>query len=406
MSSELLRKKVNFILKLGKALHMYGTNAPRLESALSNVARSIGIEANIYSTPTYLAISIDDGLDQVSRQIRVTPASVDLSRLNSIDEIAKQVSLNELNISDAVKMIDDLEKVDEGHPFWLSVLSFGLVSLSLSIIFKGNYLDILLSFVMGALLGVLRLLFTRNLGLDSIFEFAAGFICAFVTYLLKSYYTNINMNIVILASLIVFIPGLAVTISMIELAAKNLVSGTARFTGAMVDLVKISFGVMFGLNFAKYLLSNPIVLISQLKSPPIYWLFVAVLLASFAFTIIFNANKRDFIWILISSIFAIFSIKFFSTISSQLTSIFSASLIIGVGSNLFARLKDRPAMIPLLPGIIFLVPGAIGFTGIGKLLENDYSEGLGLAYQMCLIAISIVSGLFIANVIVNPKRSL
>ncbi len=406
MTSELLNKKINFILKLGKALHMYGTNAPRLESALTNVSQSIGVKAYIYSTPTYLTISIDEGLDQVSRHIRVIPASVDLSKLSSADEIAKKVSLNELNISDAVNMLDDLEKSEEPYSLTLSILAFGLVSLSLAIIFKGNYLDIIISFIMGITLGTQRRLFTRSAGLDNIFEFSAGFLCAFIIYLLKNYETNINLNTIILASLIIFIPGLSVTTSMVELAAKNLVSGTARFTGAMVDLIKISFGVMFGLSFAKYLLNSPVILPSNITGVSDYWLIAAVVLASFSFMVIFKAWKKDFIWILLSGFMAIFSIKFFSGIVSQVTSVFIASLIVGLGSNLFARIKDRPAMIPLLPGIIFLVPGTIGFTGVGKLLENDYSQGLGLAYQMCLIAITIVSGLFIANVIVNPKRSL
>ena len=406
MASELLSKKVNFILKLGKALHLYGTNAPRLESALCNVSDAIGIKANVYSTPTYLSISVDDELDQVSRQVRVFPAFANLSKLSRVDEIAKQVSSNELNISDAVIMLDDLEKAKDPYSFSLYIFAFGLVSLSLAIIFKGNYLDIIISFLMGALLGVQRKLFTKSSGLDNLFEFSAGFSCAFIVYLLKSYQTNINLNIVILASLIVFIPGLSVTISMVELAAKNLVSGTARFTGAMVDLVKISFGVMLGLSFAKYLLNSPQLSPSGLISLSHYWLIAAVILGSISFTIIFKANKRDLVWIFLSGVLSISSVKFFSAISSHMTSIFIAALMVGMGSNLFAKLKDRPAMIPLLPGIIFLVPGAIGFTGMGKVLENNYSEGLGLAYQMCLIAITIVSGLFLANVIVNPKRSL
>lgn len=406
MSTELLNKKINFILKLGKALHIYGTNAPRLESALTNVSLAIGIKANIYSTPTYLAISVDYGVNQVSRQIRVSPSSVDLSKLSSVDEIAKKVSLNELNISDAVQMLDQLESSKGLYSSFLTVLAFGFVSLSLAIIFKGNYLDIIISFVMGAFLGVMRKVFVRSVDLDDIFEFFAGFICAFTAYFLKVYSVNINLNTVIIASLIVFIPGLAVTISMVELAAKNLVSGTARFTGAMVDLIKISFGVTIGLTFAKYTLKSSVSSLSSLAPLPEFWLVAAVVLASISFTIIFKAWKSDFIWILLSGIMAIFTIKYLSLYVSHITSVFIGSFIIGIGSNVFARLKDRPAMIPLLPGIIFLVPGAIGFTGVGKLLQNDYSEGLGLAYQMCLIAITIVSGLFIANVIINPKRSL
>ena len=51
----------------------------------------------------------------------------------------------------------------------------------------------------------------------------------------------------ILASIIVFIPGLSITTALEEITARNLVSGTAKLFDALVSLFKQFFGVVMGL---------------------------------------------------------------------------------------------------------------------------------------------------------------
>jgi uncharacterized membrane protein YjjP (DUF1212 family) len=49
----------------------------------------------------------------------------------------------------------------------------------------------------------------------------------------------LNQNTVIIASLIVLLPGLSLTNAMNELTSQHLVSGTARFAGAVTTVLKM-----------------------------------------------------------------------------------------------------------------------------------------------------------------------
>jgi uncharacterized membrane protein YjjB (DUF3815 family) len=63
-------------------------------------------------------------------------------------------------------------------------------------------------------------------------------------------------------------------------------------------------------------------------------------------------------------------------------------------------------MVPLVPGLVMLVPGSMGLTSLSSLLERDVVSGIDTAFAMVLIAISLVAGLLLANAAVAPRREL
>jgi uncharacterized membrane protein YjjP (DUF1212 family) len=399
-----LKQKVKFILEMGRALHKFGTNAPRIESALKNIANSMGMSGNFFSTPTYLSVSIDSDDEQVVRHLRVNPGEVDLNKLCSIDEIATLVCEKKMEIPDALNKLSILQSSYGLYNYLIKIIAYGLTSLCLATLFGGGVLDISFSFAIGLIIGVLAHLSSIYDKLAEVFEFLAAFICTIAVYFLKYYFNLIHFQIIIMASLIVIIPGLNLTIAMTELAAKNLVSGTARLMGAMVDFFKISFGVMLGHQMGKFLYGQ----LSQDFAIPVdnIWHWPAILIGSISFTIIFNSRAKDFIWVFVSGLVAILTIKYTKTLLPNELAIFLAGFSVGIISNGFARIFNRPAMLLLLPGIIFLVPGSIGFQGLNLIFQTQYIEGIGDGLKMLVVAMTIVAGLFFANVFVNPRRSL
>jgi len=81
-------------------------------------------------------------------------------------------------------------------------------------------------------------------------------------------------------------------------------------------------------------------------------------------------------------------------------------LVVGCGSNLYARLRDRPAIVPLAPGMILLVPGSLGYRSLSAVLNRETIAGVDFAFGMILVAMSLVGGLLASSAIVPPKRIL
>ena len=66
----------------------------------------------------------------------------------------------------------------------------------------------------------------------------------------------------------------------------------------------------------------------------------------------------------------------------------------------------RPAAILIVPGLIVLVPGALGLSGIRALIERDALVGLQTIVDAALIGGGLVAGLLVSNLVVPPRTSL
>jgi len=67
--------------------------------------------------------------------------------------------------------------------------------------------------------------------------------------------------------------------------------------------------------------------------------------------------------------------------------------------------RDRPAQILHVPGVLLLVPGTIGFRSVSAMLERQVVSGIETAFTMIFIATALVAGLLVANVVVPRRKS-
>jgi len=78
---------------------------------------------------------------------------------------------------------------------------------------------------------------------------------------------------------------------------------------------------------------------------------------------------------------------------------------LGLSSNIFGKLISKPISIMLVPGIILLVPGSLGFQSISNLVDNQTLKGVESAFSMTITAVSLVAGLVLSNIINPSKKS-
>ncbi|MCB1056939.1 MAG: threonine/serine exporter family protein, partial [Acidobacteria bacterium] len=132
----------------------------------------------------------------------------------------------------------------------------------------------------------------------------------------------------------------------------------------------------------------------------------ALLVAAWSFTVLFRARPRDFGWIFVAGAIALLGARVGAHWLGPELGALVGAVLLGTGSNLYARRLDRPSATTQLPGLMLLVPGSLGFRGMAALLERDTLTGLQTAFSMTVVAIALVTGLLIANVVLPPRRSL
>ena len=257
--------------------------------------------------------------------------------------------------------------------------------------------------IIGVLLGLMAI--TKPMGLvGQLFEAIVAVVAAFVTFLLAKLFPGLNTAVVIISGLIIFMPGLFITIAIAEIATNNLVSGTARLVGGVMILLKLTFGVFIGSKLASWFHFSPVPL--DLGLLPEWVIFVALPVTSFLSVVNFKANRSDWKWVTVAGIYGYLCAKYGAQHFGPELGMFFGGTCVGAMSNAFARALDRPSSLFQWPGIILLVPGSVGYRGMSSLFERDVLGGLDMAFTMVTLALALVVGVFFGNIQVKPRKAL
>lgn len=395
-------KRVKFILKFGKAMHSVGSPAHTLESTIQGLCSQVGIKGVIVSLPTAIFSSFSLGDEEVTKIERVEPRGIDLGRLSKVDLVSQEVLQGQITFEEGAQALDAIDCTEVEYESWMRVGSFVIASIGFMILFGGTWADLFISAFIGFLIGLLSLL--RPMGVVvQIFEGIIAMIAAFVAYIFLKIVPGLNVGVVILSSLIIFMPGLFITIAIAEIATQNLTSGTSRLMGGAMILLKLAFGVFLGSKLASWF-NLPSIHYEFDKVPD--WMIVLTLpLTSLMSVIIFKAERSDWKWVTLAGVFGYACSKLGTYYFGSELGMFVGGTCVGAMSNIFARLKNKPSSIFQFPGIILLVPGSVGYRSLSFLFERNMVGGLDTGWTMITLAMALVVGIFLGNIIIKPRRA-
>jgi uncharacterized membrane protein YjjP (DUF1212 family) len=406
MERDQFLRRVKFIMKFGRALHTVGSPAHTLEATLQDMCCLLNIKANIVSQPTAIFCTFEAGGEEITRIERVSPMGVNLGMLCKVDLVAREVINGKLSYEEGRDSLDDILSTPDPYGPVMIVLCFLFSAAGFMVLFGGSWGDFLASVVMGLLIGIVSLLRpSQTLGLIAeLFEAIVAIVAAFFTALLAKIFPSINIGVVILSSLIIFLPGLLITIAIAEIATQNLSSGTAKLMGGIMILLKLTFGVFIGAKIASYIHLPS--LDWSFSLIPKWFILIMLPLTSLMATVIFKAQRSDWKWVTLAGVFGYGCSKLGTEILGPELGILVGGMCVGAMSNIFARLQDRPSSLFQYPGIILLVPGSMGYRSFSFLFEQDVVGGIQIAFGMISIAMALVVGVFLGNIMIKPRRSL
>ncbi|MHC4824583.1 MAG: threonine/serine exporter family protein, partial [Planctomycetota bacterium] len=270
--------------------------------------------------------------------------------------------------------------------------------------FDGGWAEVMLAGIAGLTLGTLYLLTSISEAAGRLFEPLGALLVSLTTMLLAESF-GASADLATLAGLIILVPGFSLAIGATELALKHPASGVARLAGAMVTLLMLTMGSLFGHQIASALGANPPTDILP-TALPMWGAPVGLLVAGLGLGILFKIAKRDLPWAVAAVFLPYLAFRAGVDEIGLEAGIFVGALLAGMFSNVFARWLDRPSMIVRLPGILILVPGATGFLSLGDLASGDVMAGVEAAFHVGITATTLVTGLLVSNIVVPPRKAL
>lgn len=405
-----LKTRIGFVVELARRLHEYGTAAPRLEDVVNLVSARLGLLCNVLSTPTSVVMSFsdrhgdDDDIAEVTQVVRLPPGEVNLKALCQTDAIANRVIDGELDLAEGRRL---LREVGMHKPRLLanvaSVVSYGIAAAAIAIILHSGWVEAAVAALIGLIIGLVALAARRWASFNPAAEAVSAFLATMIATAIAAWLAPLALRSVVIASLIVLMPGMTLTTAVRELSTQHLISGTARMMGAIATLLKLTFGTIVAVQACVLFGIQPQQFDGEQLAPMIEW--AAVVAAALSFAVLFKSPLR-YVPVVIASVSLGYACTQVAGGLSPAFGTFLGSVAVGAASNLFARLTDRPGALVREPGIILLVPGSVGFRTLSFVFERDMQLGFHTAITLITLLIAIVAGLLFGDLLVPPRRKL
>ncbi|MBK3517751.1 threonine/serine exporter family protein [Carboxylicivirga marina] len=396
-------QQYKFIVQLGKALHTYGVPSYKSQLYLTEIAEKKGIKGSFMDTPTWINYVFYEEDEHTYNHVEcVPPGELNLGALSRVVEITNNVISNDLPFADAKNKIKELNKAKIGYNSLIELLSFMISAGSFCIILNTNWFSVIVATLLGALVYGVTAMAKHSSYIRSTLESLVAFLATIITGLISTVRPDINVSMTILASIIIFVPGLSLTTALEEITSRSLVSGTAKLFDALVSLFKQFFGVVLGL--ALLPLFVEVKAHEVVDDIPAWVDFIAIPLLSLSLMPVFKVRLKDIPLGVVTG-FICFYTTMLLDFTGILVSIFIGTIVAVAVSKLFAHLTKAPRLVYLIPGIIMLVPGSKAFIGLSTLFLNTQISNSYMGEQVLYIFMGIIGGLIFSGTFMDKRLS-
>lgn len=236
-------------LKAGEILLTSGAEIYRVEDTIKRICLGYNAECESFVLPTGIFISVrseSDGGSQTAFK-RIRHRSVDLYRVDSVNSFSRSLSKKLPDHREAMEILEGIEN-RKRHGYPVRLLTAGAASFVFTLLFKGTAGEGLAAVVTGMLIYTVREELSRT-GFFQFFElFIAGVLAGTASLLAVRFFPEFNVYKIIIGSIMLFLPGVAITNSIKDALYDDLVASMARLGEAVFAAVAVGAGV--GLSLA------------------------------------------------------------------------------------------------------------------------------------------------------------
>lgn len=239
-----VEKVTKLCLMAGKIMMECGAEVYRVEDTLLRIAAAAGFRSEIYVTVTGIFVNLfDTGTTQF---VNIKKRTINLEKVALVNSYSRMFAKEELSLDEVYDRIKDLSKNTVTFSLVYQLISAGLVSSSLMILFGGSWYDLISTFCIGMIGYAVSGVIAQKIKINYFDSFGGALCVGLITVLLTHFGWVVNKDLVVLGSLMPLVPGVAITNSFRDILSGHLLSGVARGTEAVLIASAIGLGIALG----------------------------------------------------------------------------------------------------------------------------------------------------------------
>ena len=241
-------KLLNMAAELGYQLMYSGAEIYRVEESVQRLLHAYGLERpEVFAIPNCVIVSVTTPEGHpITRMRRIASHGTDIELLERCNSLCRELCFRAPPLEEAQALLASLEV--PAYAPWKVLLGYGIAPAFFAPLFGGGLPDTLSALVCGLAVGFCLLYGSRFIGSNSFFRTA---VCSTVGSLLSLAMVRLGLgrsvDIVTISTLMVLVPGVALTNAMREIMAGDTISGLCRTADAILIGTAIALGSAVGL---------------------------------------------------------------------------------------------------------------------------------------------------------------
>jgi uncharacterized membrane protein YjjB (DUF3815 family) len=285
------------------------------------------------------------------------------------------------------------------------MLGYALVGLGLPPLLGGGWADTLAATLFSVVVYGLVLLSARlGAAATEWVPFSSAFVVGVLASVVRLWVPELNLVLVTLSAVAILLPGYTISLGAGELGAQRVVSGMSNLMSGLICLVKQAAGGALGIVAVNSVVSAA----ASGPATPVdaVWAQLLFPLLLVGLSLAFQTSRRDLPWVVLVCGIAYLGVMAGSSILDPNLGNLVGTIVAVVVANIWARQMGRPTSIVLIPAIVMLVSGSIGFRGLASMAEGELLLGVQQFLQMFVVALTIATGVFVGHTILRTEPGL
>ncbi len=230
-------------LLAGEIMIKNGAETYRVEETMNRMAYAAGMKSvHSFVTPTSIIFSFKDhGEVDRTRMVRLGERTINLNKVTMVNEVSRHFVADKISLTEAHDKLVEISSQKFQYPDWLLNVAAGLGSGSFAVLIGGTFLDFIPSAIAGAIVFASSNYLYRLLPITFFAEFAASFLGGMFTLIASWVFpAHLQLGVMIIGAMIPLFPGVALTNSVRDLMAGDLMAGVARGVEAGLSALAVA----------------------------------------------------------------------------------------------------------------------------------------------------------------------
>jgi uncharacterized membrane protein YjjP (DUF1212 family) len=393
---------VSRALDVGERMLLCGGEVSRVEDTIYRILKSYGASrVEVFTILSFISLTAVFDAEQVyteNRRVSIVAYSNDFARLEQLNALSREICQTTPRLDELTERLAAIDLPPRKKQFreLYAMVGYLLSGAAFALFFGGSPLDALGAGVCCLAVWFLNWVFRRN-ALQRLFHaFLVSFLAGVLCYLGILLGLGQHPGQMMMAVIMVLIPGIAITNAMREMLISDTISGILR----LVESLLIASAVAFGFALAMYVFKDrfPEETFTSLNAELPWLQVLAAATGTLGFAIIFNSRPRR---LLVGALGGGLTWTVYLLLARQIPQAFicvAAAAVFGAAyAEIMARVCKAPATVFTILAEIALIPGGSLYITMHHLVGGRQAQALQYGMHTLMMALAIAVGIVLVT---------